>query len=853
LSRTEVLNGNPAIQRLRARKAQLQQARQQQQQSTTSSAAPSAEDREDATDAFLRRNQLCQAKVPPANPGRLGGPGGQPLMKRMTSGDTALSPRKAHTEQKHLPTLGLAHVAARIAMEMDLQQTMTPHDPGSRPVQLNLERGTGQPNGGGENVGPTLNQVKLQSYTREQIETNDPKLQEWTPADERLRETYGDTIHHNDGAHLTGTVDPEDDATWQELYRQTITGSLPLYDLPNGKEENRYLDILAQIVEDVAAGKCNSEKLLCFPAFMLIKQFDSRNRNAKAVKELLSQRLDLWDKERYSALLRSVTDVWNRGNGTRSKKFDAMVKDGNLGAAMRFVEQKSGGGGGGKLYRHDDTDTKTGDQVIDVLRSKFPEPVIPEASHFDPSTSGPPEDTPPVYLSEEDILLRAKKLKSAAGMDGVDGQTARYWITSFGDRSKRLREALARIAMLLANGSPQYAMYRALNDARMLAADKEPGVRPLACGCIWMRLMAGAVIDSGLKVQARDACGNVQLCAGLGAGIEGNLHAVTRIFPQSAGWTEGEGTSNADIVEQLLTQSDEMRPDEGGPDDYDEEADADSTGGSRYEPNTDSELAKEFPEVLALWFADNEEDVGSARLNTQCLAYLVEHGPKEQGIEGAIREFEGGGQGWCTSLRALAEIAKTHPQSAHAAFTFCLQHKWMYMCRVIPGIAQLLEPLERVIREVWIPALLGSPPEELHRANVSRELLANAVRNGGLGIRNPIDTVERQHTTLISVTLTLVESIVRGEKLDMLAPLAHERKMKETLEFRDNIRLRYGLVPLNLEPICEDAASRVMWSTIYPVRREDRTRGDVSVYGFWARGTNCIFDVRVTDPSAKSY
>ncbi|EJK58332.1 hypothetical protein THAOC_21556, partial [Thalassiosira oceanica] len=29
-----------------------------------------------------------------------------------------------------------------------------------------------------------------------------------------------------------------------------------------------------------------------------------------------------------------------------------------------------------------------------------------------------------------------------------------------------------------------------------------------------------------------------------------------------------------------------MRPDEGGPEDYDEEADADSTGGSRYEPNT---------------------------------------------------------------------------------------------------------------------------------------------------------------------------------------------------------------------------------------------------------------------------
>ncbi|EJK55313.1 hypothetical protein THAOC_24965, partial [Thalassiosira oceanica] len=35
-------------------------------------------------------------------------------------------------------------------------------------------------------------------------------------------------------------------------------------------------------------------------------------------------------------------------------------------------------------------------------------------------------------------------------------------------------------------------------------------------------------------------------------------------------------------------------------------------------------------------------------------------------------------------------------------------------------------------------------------------------------------------------------------------------------------------------------------------RREDRTGGDMSVYGFWSPDTECVFDVRVTDPSAKS-
>ncbi len=47
----------------------------------------------------------------------------------------------------------------------------------------------------------------------------------------------------------------------------------------------------------------------------------------------------------------------------------------------------------------------------------------------------------------------------------------------------------------------------------------------MAIGEIWQRCIAkGNLVGSG--VEAKGACGSVQLCAGLEAGIEGALHAV---------------------------------------------------------------------------------------------------------------------------------------------------------------------------------------------------------------------------------------------------------------------------------------------------------------------------------------
>ena len=59
----------------------------------------------------------------------------------------------------------------------------------------------------------------------------------------------------------------------------------------------------------------------------------------------------------------------------------------------------------------------------------------------------------------------------------------------------------------------------------LVALDKRPGVRPVGIGETLRRALAKLVMREAGD-QAKMACGNLQLCAGLKAGIDGATHAV---------------------------------------------------------------------------------------------------------------------------------------------------------------------------------------------------------------------------------------------------------------------------------------------------------------------------------------
>ena len=61
---------------------------------------------------------------------------------------------------------------------------------------------------------------------------------------------------------------------------------------------------------------------------------------------------------------------------------------------------------------------------------------------------------------------------------------------------------------------------------RLVALDRHPAVRPLGIGEVWTRRLTKCILVCCGK-DAKAACRSTNLCAGLEAGIEGVLHAVS--------------------------------------------------------------------------------------------------------------------------------------------------------------------------------------------------------------------------------------------------------------------------------------------------------------------------------------
>ena len=138
------------------------------------------------------------------------------------------------------------------------------------------------------------------------------------------------------------------------------------------------------------------------------------------------------------------------------------------------------------------------------------------------------EDVPeivPLDFTEDDVTWVASKLSGAAGALGAEAMELRNWLLCFGCASKEFIVVVASLEDWMDNSSPPWAAYRALMACCLVVLDKRPGVRPVGIGETLRRALAKLVMRAAGD-QAKTACGNLQLCAGLEAGIEWGTHAV---------------------------------------------------------------------------------------------------------------------------------------------------------------------------------------------------------------------------------------------------------------------------------------------------------------------------------------
>ncbi len=121
---------------------------------------------------------------------------------------------------------------------------------------------------------------------------------------------------------------------------------------------------------------------------------------------------------------------------------------------------------------------------------------------------GIPPDVHPVIFDSNDAALNIRS--SAAGLDAY---AWRRLCTSFKGASNSLCQSLALTARRLCSDFVDLASTSPLLACRLMALDKNPGVRPIGIGEIPRRIIAKAVLLL-TRSDIQDAAGSAQLCAG---------------------------------------------------------------------------------------------------------------------------------------------------------------------------------------------------------------------------------------------------------------------------------------------------------------------------------------------------
>ena len=167
--------------------------------------------------------------------------------------------------------------------------------------------------------------------------------------------------------------------------------------------------------------------------------------------------------------------------------------------------------------------------VRDILYEKHPRASIPpDEALLDGEVLS---INPIIYESLTPKLIKdvARHSHGAAGPSGLDSEAWKRMATCFKKSSDRLCAALADAARVICTSVLTDRDLSAFTAARLVPLDKTPGVRPIAVGEMFRRIICKAI----MKVIERDVlCSTApyQMCVGVPSACEAAVHAMERLF-----------------------------------------------------------------------------------------------------------------------------------------------------------------------------------------------------------------------------------------------------------------------------------------------------------------------------------
>lgn len=303
-----------------------------------------------------------------------------------------------------------------------------------------------------------------------------------------------------------------------------------LFQVPSGPIGTRFLTELARLYN--AYGLCTAMErvalyaAMVFPA-LILQNSHPRSRPRDHVR-CVKHRLALWEEGSIDELLSEGNTIQKHLRSSRfnqtdtARRFAHLMFSGKVKSALNLLSNESRGSMLSLSTPLQDS------SVFEELVKKHPQPtpVVPDAL-FAPDSPLPSPCHPVVFDRLDGVMIRevALHIDGAAGPSGVDAASWRRMCTSFGNASSDLCLALAAVARRISGHLVDPGPLRPLLNSRLIALDKNPGVRPIGIGETSRRIIARAVLRI-VQQDVVEAAGCVQLCAGQEAGSEAAVHAI---------------------------------------------------------------------------------------------------------------------------------------------------------------------------------------------------------------------------------------------------------------------------------------------------------------------------------------